>query len=84
MRAIIDDNVYDTEYAILLATCQYDEGLTGQLYISSSGDFFLVGGLPEQICPLHPITAEYWSQRFAGREVYLEVCRLNHLLKWKR
>ena len=84
MRAIIDDKVYDTESSILLATCQYDGGLADHLYISTSGDFFLCGGLDNQIRPLYPITAEYWSQRFAGHEVYLEVCRLNHLLKWKR
>ena len=84
MKSIIDDKVYYTEYAILMATYQYDGGLTDQLYISTSGDFFLSGGLNNQIRPLYPITAEYWSQRFAGREVYLEVCRINHLLKWRR
>lgn len=84
MKEIIDDKVYDTDMADLLTTCQYDGGLTDQLYISYSGKFFLYGGLYNQIRPLYPITAEYWSKRFAGRDVYLEVCRLNNLLKWKR
>lgn len=81
MKSIIDGKVYNTEYSKLLAACQYDNGLIDQLYICSSGDYFLYGGLHNQIRPLYPITAECWSQQFAGRGVYMEVCRLNNLLK---
>ena len=84
MKSIIDDKVYDTDMADLLITDHYDGGLTDQLYINYSGEFFLYGGLYNAIRPLYPITAEYWSKRYARSDVYKEVRQINNLLKWKK
>jgi hypothetical protein len=73
MRRIIGNKVYDTEEAVLLATCNYDGDLTDQLFRNPDGEYFLFGGLYKEIRVISFVVMEIWVKKYLGNDVYRDI-----------